>query len=161
MAGFLCPLYEPLWYDTITYRFCNARNVFWHFFFYSAWKTSFMDWQFSSRKTLKITRNSKDILLRILWNTSLSNLLKIALGIHNLCCCSRQRTRDTRFTYVQVTLHAAAKIAIFCVLWKIAILTIFRVSCDFSQFFLMVIIAEISKLAVFVGHPSTSFTTWI
>ena len=49
------------------------------FIFYSAWKTSFMDWQFSSRKTLKITRNSKDILLRILWNTFLSNLIKIEL----------------------------------------------------------------------------------
>ena len=34
-----------------------------------------MDWQFSSRKTLKITRNSKDILLRILWNTFLSYIL--------------------------------------------------------------------------------------
>ena len=50
------------------------------FIFYSAWKTSFMDWQFSSRKTLKITRNSKDILLRILWNTFLSNLIKNELG---------------------------------------------------------------------------------
>ena len=65
----------------ITYSFCNARTYFdiLVIFFYSAWKTSFMDWQFSSRKTLKITRNSKDLLLRILWNTFLSNLIKIAL----------------------------------------------------------------------------------
>ena len=65
----------------ITYSFCNARTYFdiLVIFFYSAWKASFMDWQFSSRKTLKITRNSKDLLLRILWNTFLSNLIKIAL----------------------------------------------------------------------------------
>ena len=49
-------------------------------------------------------------------------------------------------------LYAAAKIAIFLVLWKIASLTIFRVSCDFSQFFVMVIFAEIAKIAVFAGH---------
>ena len=62
------------------------------FIFYSAWKTSFMDWQFSSRKTLKITRNSKDILLRILWNTFLSYLIKIERG--NVCRFSRQRTEQ-------------------------------------------------------------------
>ena len=46
-------------------------------------------------------------------------------------------------------------------LWEIASLTIFHVSCDFSQFFVMVIIAEIAKTAVFAGHLSTSFTTSI
>ena len=29
------------------------------FIFYSAWKTYFMDWQFSSRKTLKISETQK------------------------------------------------------------------------------------------------------
>ena len=38
--------------------------------------------------------------------------------------------------------HAAAKIAIFRVLRKIASLTIFRVSCDFTQFFVMLIISK-------------------
>ena len=37
-------------------------------------------------------------------------------------------------------LHAAAKIPIFRVLRKIASLTIFCVTCDFSQFFVMLII---------------------
>ena len=32
------------------------------------WKMSFMDWRYFSRKILKIWRNSKDILLRILWH---------------------------------------------------------------------------------------------
>ena len=39
-----------------------------------------IDWVFTSRNTLKITRNSKDLLLRILWNTFLSNLIKIEQG---------------------------------------------------------------------------------
>ena len=40
-------------------------------------------------------------------------------------------------------LHVAAKIAIFRMLQKIASLTIFRVSCDFSQFFVMLIITGV------------------
>ena len=44
-------------------------------------------------------------------------------------------------------LHAAAKIAIFCVLRKIASLTIFFVSCDFSQFFVMLIITKPDRVA--------------
>ena len=47
-------------------------------------------------------------------------------------------------------LHAAAKVAIFRVLRKIASLTIFRVSCDLSQFFVMLIISEVqSELSIF------------
>ena len=42
-------------------------------------------------------------------------------------------------------LHSAAKIAIFRVLRKIASLTIFRASCDFLQFFVMLIITEVQS----------------
>ena len=46
-------------------------------------------------------------------------------------------------------LHAAAKIAIFRVLRKIASLTIFRASCNFLQFFVMLIITEVqSELSI-------------
>ena len=49
-------------------------------------------------------------------------------------------------------LHAAAKIvrlAIFRNTRKIASLTIFRTSCDFSQFFVMLIITEVqSELSI-------------
>ena len=46
-------------------------------------------------------------------------------------------------------LHAAAKIAIFRVLRKIASLTIFCASCDFSRFFVMLIITEVqSELSI-------------
>ena len=43
--------------------------------------------------------------------------------------------------------HVAAKIAIFRVLRKIASLTIFRVSCDFSQFFVLFIITKPDRVA--------------
>ena len=47
-------------------------------------------------------------------------------------------------------LHVAAKVAIFRVLRKIASLTIFRVSCDFLQFFVMLIVNEVqSELSIF------------
>ena len=45
-------------------------------------------------------------------------------------------------------LHAAAKIAIFHVLRTIASLTIFRSSCDFSQFFVMLITEVQSELSI-------------
>ena len=43
--------------------------------------------------------------------------------------------------------HAAAKIAIFRLLRKIVSLTIFRVNCDFSQFFVMLIITKPDRFA--------------
>ena len=46
-------------------------------------------------------------------------------------------------------LHAATIIAIFRVLRKIASLTIFCVSCDFSQFFVMLIITKPDRVANF------------
>ena len=44
-------------------------------------------------------------------------------------------------------LHAAAKIAIFHVLQKIASLTIFCVTCDFSRLFVMLVITKPDRVA--------------
>ena len=76
--------------------------------------------------------------------------VKIELG-KRVQWCIVDSVRSITF-HLSPGLYAAAKIAIFLVLWKIASLTIFRVSCDFSQFFVMVIIAEIAKITVFAGH---------
>ena len=42
-------------------------------------------------------------------------------------------------------LHAAAKIAICRMLWNIVSLTIFRASCDISQFFVKLIFTEVQS----------------
>ena len=59
-------------------------------------------------------------------------------------------------------LHEAAKIAIFRVLRKIASLTIFRVSWDFSQFFVMLIITEFQgELSIYISCTIIYWTSTI
>ena len=69
------------------------------------------------------------------------------LGPHLRCRRSYYNFHTLQFVTIRGQLcpgfHAAAKIAIFRVLRKIASLTIFRVNCDFSQFFVMLIITEV------------------
>ena len=79
-----------------------------------------MGWQFSSRKTLNlVTRNSKDILLRILWNTILSNLIKIELGKRVSLYSTAFETRRFCVTYTKIG---------FTVFW-------IRTQLEFSVFF--------------------------
>ena len=67
-------------FDKLTELECLKSFCYFLDIFLQRLKHMDMDWVFTSRKTLKITRNSKDLLLRILWNTFLSNLIKIEQG---------------------------------------------------------------------------------
>ena len=76
------------------------------------------------------------------------------LHVINLYHLSNLMVIDRRYQCICIFhlcpgLHAEAKIAIFHVLQKIASLTIFCASCDFLQFFVMLIITEVqSELSI-------------
>ena len=76
------------------------------------------------------------------------------LHVINLYHLSNLMMKDRRYQCVCIFhlcpgLHAETKIAIFRVLQKMASLTIFCASCDFLQFFVMLIITEVqSELSI-------------